>query len=93
VPERASAFRTGGAGWWLTLAVTIGAAAALAGTALGLATLPVAIAAGVVAAVLPAYLDGRRRHRQTAQRPDDRAAPAQRDRDRERPRSAPAQRA
>ena len=68
MPERASTFRTGGAGWWVTLAVTIGATAALVGTALGVRTLWVAIAAGAVAAVLPAYLDRRRR----------RAAPARR---------------
>jgi membrane protein implicated in regulation of membrane protease activity len=61
VPEPASPFRTGGAGWWLVIAVAIGAAAALVGTALDLETLWVAIAAGALAAVLPAYLDGRRR--------------------------------
>jgi Flp pilus assembly protein TadB len=90
VADRAPAFRTGGAGWWVTLAVMIGAAAALAGTALQLQTLWVAIAAGAVGAVLPAYLDGRRRRRH-ARSEQDRpvAAPAQR----ERTGSAPAQRA
>ncbi len=66
--ERASAFRTGAAGWWLVLAVTIGATAALIGVALGLETLWVAIGAGVVAAVLPAVLDERRRRRERAPR-------------------------
>jgi hypothetical protein len=61
VPERASTFRTGGAGWWLSLAFAIGAASALVGTALGLEVLWVAVAAAIVAAVLPAYLDGRKR--------------------------------
>ncbi len=59
--ERASTFRTGGAGWWLTAGVAIGAAAALVGIALDLEILWVAIAAGIVAAVLPAYLDRRKR--------------------------------
>ncbi|HUR86369.1 MAG TPA: hypothetical protein VMY78_13590 [Solirubrobacteraceae bacterium] len=62
--ERASAFRTGAAGWWLTLAITIGATAALVGVVLDLETLWVAIGAGVVAAVLPAVLDERRRRRE-----------------------------
>jgi hypothetical protein len=91
VADRASTFRTGGAGWWVTLAVTIGAAAALAGTALDLQTLWVALAAGAVGAVLPASLDSRRRRRHAVQRDEDRpaAAPA----NRERAGSAPAQRA
>jgi Flp pilus assembly protein TadB len=68
VAERASTFRTGGAGWWLTLGVAIGAAAALVGIALHLEILWVAIAAGAVAAVLPAYLDRRKRRRGAARR-------------------------
>jgi hypothetical protein len=81
VPEPASPFRTGGAGWWLVIAVAIGAAAALVGTALDLETLWVAIAAGALAAVLPATLDGRRRRR--PRRPPRPAEPAV-----QRPRSA-----
>jgi membrane associated rhomboid family serine protease len=79
VPDGKSTFRTGGAGWWLTLAVTIGATAALVGLALGLPTLWVASAAGVVAGVLPAYLDRRQRRQRTQRRAARRAsAPAQR---------------
>ncbi len=48
----------------MTLAITIGATAALVGVVLGLETLWVAIGAGVVAAVLPAVLDERRRRRE-----------------------------
>jgi hypothetical protein len=93
VPERASTFRTGGAGWWVTLAVAIGATAALAGTAFGVPTLWVAIAAGAVAAVLPAYLDRRRRRRSAARLGDERGASAPARHGNDRRASAPAQRA
>ena len=79
--ERASTFRTGGAGWWLTLGVAIGAAAALVGLALDAEILWVALAAGAVAAVLPAFLDRRKRRRvaeRRAARPRSASAPAQR---------------
>jgi hypothetical protein len=66
--SRGSTFRTGGAGWWLTLVIAIGAIAALLGTALGVAPLWVAIAAGVVAAVLPHQLDRRSRSRRRRSR-------------------------
>jgi hypothetical protein len=73
--SRGSTFRTGGAGWWLTLAVAIGATAALLGTVLGISPVYVAVAAGVVAAVLPHQLD-RRRRRRVGERQG--SAPAQR---------------
>ena len=74
--SRGSTFRTGGAGWWLTLAVAIGATAALAGTLFGIAPAWVAVAAGLVAAVLPHWLDRRVRRRRVARRRA--SAPAQR---------------
>jgi hypothetical protein len=61
--SRGSTFRTGGAGWWLTLVIAIGATAALLGTLLGVAPVWVAAAAGVIAGVLPDQLDRRRRRR------------------------------
>jgi membrane protein implicated in regulation of membrane protease activity len=97
VAERASTFRTGGAGWWVTLAVLIGALAALAGTALGLQTLPVAIAAGVLAAVLPHVLDRRKQRRRSSERRAetgrDQPQPQARTAAEQRRRSAPPQRA
>jgi hypothetical protein len=62
-------------------AAAIGAAAALVGTALDLEILWVALAAGALAAVLPAYVDGRRRRRPAP--PPRRTEPAA-----QRPRSA-----
>jgi|1186.fasta_scaffold680070_2 hypothetical protein len=82
--SRGSTFRTGGAGWWLTLALAIGVIAALLGLALRIAPLWVAIAAGLVAAVLPHQLDRRRRRGRSvgaSKQPDSgetASAPAQR---------------
>jgi hypothetical protein len=50
------------------IVIVIGAVAALIGAVLGFATIWIAVAAGVVAAVLPAYFDGRLRRRQPSGR-------------------------